>query len=1371
MKVYSRVAGEAWKGIIGKHQEEGENLCMFRFIKTAVVLWALAMIGSAEAWANSAPIIEVWPTISSDPIHADDATVYTVTMTVRDDDGYDDIRGIRTLFNVTEGRDAGWDSSYGRGYLAWGVSDAEITQYGGSWELADAEGGGRWGYRTDDWGGTTYITPLSCTTTKDANATGGPGSRTVTWSFRAKPAWAFNPLVNDADAWASDAASLTGWLDNPLTFDVVGASCTVTAATPSAPVVSNVTATTVDVAIAPTDSPTDLFLIRIDPAPAGRPYVQADGSLGTTAVWRSRTQWSTTMVVGLMWKKQYTFQARAWDGTTSQCPSGFGSGTTVTTLDKVPLVELNKGASFSPRVRGQNPYRSVPESSYQMLWELTAGASGRGLAGGLDADTYDWRDIDSGSNWGLVGGHFTTLQFLQHARDHQAEPLITANMFGGGYKDPNDGTFICQTVEPESLAADWVRYCNIILPNYRQGDEASLTGENLRVYDSISNWWDRPRLLTVEEAPTPPVTYWEIGNEPELGGFPQFLSNHYRSPTDYRDRYKIMSQAMRAVDPTLKFGCCLMSPADPAGSGQWLTALAADPTVQLDFVGYHPYYSDIKNAWGASAAMTDALRRYKAYLCGRSDGIHDIMTAYGRTGYELFATEWNPVNWDAPSIQQRSMAMGLGIVEGVFTFVETGVDAAHFWENPQNKLSARDVFYALADNMGDTLLLNVQQMGLDPALVDWRLYATGDSTNEDRVVFWGLNFDEQESVTINLELVPPCQIVSATLKRYGKAGGGTTLTTYTDMVWSQQDITAGFNPTDFPFTMQPAEITVLVLEFIYPEIFFVDASATGANNGTSWEDAFTDLQDALAVARHDIWVAAGTYTPTSGSDRSVSYVLPEDVAIYGGFAGNEDPATFDLADRDFQANETILSGDIGVPGNNSDNSYHVVTGTDGATLDGFTITGGYANGSTTPEQSGGGMYNDATSPTVSNCTFTANEASVGGGGMYNNAAGPTVTHCTFASNSAATNGGGMYNNVASPTVTSCTFFGNAALSGGGMANASGSPTVTNCTFSNNSASRDGGAYFNWRSSPTITNCTLTANSATNNGGGMFNFASSPLIANCILWDNVGGQITSGTPIVTYSCVQGGYAGEGNIDADPLLSPLADNGGPTWTHALASNSPAYAIPESAGGGNWNGAPDTDQRGQSRATTGYRAMGALEDEYIAPPPVVVAAVSVKNHGPAGDLGIAIPLAGGVEPRLGGPARLVVTFDQDIYGSGGLPADDVTLSAGTVEAVTIDGNAVTVDIVGIPDATVLTVAFSGIESDAGQPCADTLCVRVLAGDVNGDGEVSIFDLVAMRDNTEQTVTEANCPCDVNNDGAINIFDQVNARDQTGATVGSCL
>jgi len=173
----------------------------------------------------------------------------------------------------------------------------------------------------------------------------------------------------------------------------------------------------------------------------------------------------------------------------------------------------------------------------------------------------------------------------------------------------------------------------------------------------------------------------------------------------------------------------------------------------------------------------------------------------------------------------------------------------------------------------------------------------------------------------------------------------------------------------------------------------------------------------------------------------------------------------------------------------------------------------------------------------------------------------------------------------------------------------------------------------------------------------------------------------------------------------------------------------------------------------------------------PPVLVSAESVKNHETVGDLGMDVPLSGNaVEPRAGSLTQLVASFDQDVFGVGGLSVDDVSLSAGVVEGVTINGSVVTVDVSGVPDGTVLTVGFPGIENGSGQPCADSLCVRTLLGDVNGDGQVSIFDLVIVRDNTNQPVTEANCKSDLNLDGAVSIFDLVIVRDQTGGTVGLC-
>src|SRR5262249_27854139 len=165
-------------------------------------------------------------------------------------------------------------------------------------------------------------------------------------------------------------------------------------------------------------------------------------------------------------------------------------------------------------------------------------------------------------------------------------------------------------------------------------------------------------------------------------------------------------------------------------------------------------------------------------------------------------------------------------------------------------------------------------------------------------------------------------------------------------------------------------------------------------------------------------------------------------------------------------------------------------------------------------------------------------------------------------------GGGMYNSSSSPTLTNLTFSGNSAYffgDGGGMYNASSSPTLTNVTFSGNSAP-SGGGVFNELGSPTLTNVTFSGNSAPS-GGGVFNGDfCQPTLTNCILWGDSGGEIFNdfgASATVSYSVVQGGYGGTGNLNQDPLLAPLGDYGGPTQTMPLLPGSPAIDAGTSTG----------------------------------------------------------------------------------------------------------------------------------------------------------------------------------------------------------------
>lgn len=298
-------------------------------------------------------------------------------------------------------------------------------------------------------------------------------------------------------------------------------------------------------------------------------------------------------------------------------------------------------------------------------------------------------------------------------------------------------------------------------------------------------------------------------------------------------------------------------------------------------------------------------------------------------------------------------------------------------------------------------------------------------------------------------------------------------------------------------------------------IIYVRSNASPGGNGQTWETAYTDLVTALNAAQSgdEIWVATGTYKPTTETNRSSSFALKAHVSVYGGFVGNE--TTRDQ--RDWLANHTVLSGDIGLTSDPSDNCYHVVTGADGALLDGFTIAYGCADGLATADQCGGGLYNSYCGPTVRNCTFVDNYADYYGGGLYNERGSLTITNCVFSGNTAY-DGGATYNDEASVTMTDCTFTSNWAYFSGAVSNYGGRPVFDSCTFLENSASYYGGAVASWESNATLTRCTFRNNLAFDGGGAIYNDNSDSFVTNCTFTGNSaydGGAISNykGMPAV------------------------------------------------------------------------------------------------------------------------------------------------------------------------------------------------------------------------------------------------------------------
>ncbi len=330
------------------------------------------------------------------------------------------------------------------------------------------------------------------------------------------------------------------------------------------------------------------------------------------------------------------------------------------------------------------------------------------------------------------------------------------------------------------------------------------------------------------------------------------------------------------------------------------------------------------------------------------------------------------------------------------------------------------------------------------------------------------------------------------------------------------------------------------------ETLYVDDDAAPGGTGQSWDDAFDDLQDALALAGNveravvEIRVAQGTYQPDRGTgDRAVAFDLVGGVAVRGGYAGvgTPDPDQCDPARY-----RTILTGDLngdnGVGlSNDMDNSYAVVfaLGLEStAVLDGVTVTGSRATDGD-PYTVSSGLFLDDSRVTFRRCIFEGNSSPNSGGGMsIAYGAQVNVTDCVFRQNDAS-NGGALLNLAAEEAVIERSVFADNTTwgLGGAVFSYQSDPWFINCLFTCNTA-QEGGAISNLDGSyPYIVNSTFYGNTASTAGALAVDPLDQARLYNCIFWNN-GAQAILGPTRITHSCIEDGFVGAGNISVDPSL---------------------------------------------------------------------------------------------------------------------------------------------------------------------------------------------------------------------------------------------